>query len=378
MKYKRTRCPSRNEILLIVTSLLLIVWGLLNIIFFALSTDAFHGVFTVNTENIAHFQNVVSATAGSLFTLVGFVLLFLTFQSQRNQYRVQQFESRLFELIKYHRDNVSDMTHHYYEEDGQREDIQGRDVFVLLMREFNSTYKYVCINLLKCKYEEDSKNKGKIKIDSDTQKLAIKISYAIFYLGLSKESQDTTVNQILKILERNKKKAVDKESKLDDEKQKLIDELLNDNVIERFVSKMSFHFKGTMYIGGHQSKLGFLLRHIYRTFKYIDSQEWLRDNQKQEYAAMVRAQISTYEQDLFFFDSIAGLNLTGKEKEVEEAAESENRRMLETYSIVRNISEDLLCEMKDPHEYFNLDYEHWERKSRKAPKTNNFILSGRR
>ncbi|WP_418494676.1 putative phage abortive infection protein [Coprobacter sp.] len=46
-----------------------------------------------------------------------------------------------------------------------------------------------------------------------------------------------------------------------------------------------------VFYGGHQSKLGYYFRHIYRTIKYIDECPYLDFQQKKSYAKMYRAQL---------------------------------------------------------------------------------------
>jgi hypothetical protein len=90
-----------------VAELLLVVGGLTfaNLIFIA---KAFRGSNTIDPENAARLGSFVGGYVGSLFALVGVVLLIATLKAQRLASSQQNFETKYFELLKMHRDNVAE------------------------------------------------------------------------------------------------------------------------------------------------------------------------------------------------------------------------------------------------------------------------------
>lgn len=71
-------------------------------------------------------------------------------------------------------------------------------------------------------------------------------------------------------------------------------------------------------------------RNLYRIFKYIDTTDLINDDERYEYACIVRSQLSDYELIMLFFN---GLSDNGKEK---------FKPLIEKYAILKNIRHDLL------------------------------------
>ena len=105
-KYQTYKKPSwwkRNiiEILTIFGGLIAI-----NLIFFA---DAYTETNTVNPDTAGQLGDFVGGYIGTIFALVGVVLLYSTLKNQRVTTSVEKFETKYFELIKMHRDNVAEI-----------------------------------------------------------------------------------------------------------------------------------------------------------------------------------------------------------------------------------------------------------------------------
>ena len=71
-------------------------------------------------------------------------------------------------------------------------------------------------------------------------------------------------------------------------------------------------------------------RHLYRIFKYVDTTDLISDEERYEYACIVRSQLSDYELIILFFN---GLSDNGKEK---------FKPLIEKYAILKNMRPDLL------------------------------------
>lgn len=71
-------------------------------------------------------------------------------------------------------------------------------------------------------------------------------------------------------------------------------------------------------------------RHLYHIFKYIDTTNLINDEERYDYACIIRSQLSDYELIMLFFN---GLSDNGKEK---------FKPLIEKYAILKNMRSDLL------------------------------------
>lgn len=98
----------------------------MNLIFIA---RAFRETGIVDRAAAGQFGDFVGGYVGTLFALIGVVLLFGTLRNQRSAAQHQNFENKYFELLKLHRENVAEL---------QLQQASGRRLFVLLIRELRS------------------------------------------------------------------------------------------------------------------------------------------------------------------------------------------------------------------------------------------------
>lgn len=89
---------------------------------------------------------------------------------------------------------------------------------------------------------------------------------------------------------------------------------------------------------GHQSRLGHYYRHLFQVVTYINEQssKILSYKEKYQYIKTLRAQLSTQEQLLFFWNSISDLGLAW---ERDPEIDSENEKLITKYNLVKNIPE---------------------------------------
>ena len=76
-------------------------------------------------------------------------------------------------------------------------------------------------------------------------------------------------------------------------------------------------------------------RHLYRIFKYVDTSSLIAENERYEYAAIIRAQLANYELIIMFYNC---LSLNGCEK---------FKPLIEKYSTFNNLRKDLLVNQDD-------------------------------
>jgi len=114
--------------------------------------------------------------------------------------------------------------------------------------------------------------------------------------------------------------------------------------LDRFLTERKYAYdelkkaRPYKFYGGHQFKLGHYYRHLFQTVKYINEQTIFDYCEKYEFAKTLRAQLSTPEQYLLFFNS---LSITGREWEYSKIQSSPNENvnchLITKYNLIKNI-----------------------------------------
>lgn len=90
-----------------------------------------------------------------------------------------------------------------------------------------------------------------------------------------------------------------------------------------------------MMIVIRQTYFDHYFRHLYTIIKFVDNADFLSFDEKYKYTSMVRATLSRYELIWLFYN---GISSVGKLK---------FKRLIEQYSLLKNIREDLLTLSKE-------------------------------
>lgn len=189
---------------------------------------------------------------------------------QKKSNEIAAFENRFFKFIDYHRENVSTMKYR----DPKTKEIrywEGNQVFTVIYYEIKDLLEQYM------KFKPVPNNS-----DTTRKAKAIDFVYQCVFWGSGVHS--------LPIL---KKAFNDSEFK---------------NII--FIGKTAEYStleKPNVYYSGHARRLGHYFRNLYRAVKYVDEQKFLTEKQKYEYVTILRAQMSVYEQAVFFYNSISAL-----------------------------------------------------------------------
>ena len=86
-------------------------------------------------------------------------------------------------------------------------------------------------------------------------------------------------------------------------------------------------------------------RHLYRIFKYVDSTELIEDNERYDYACIVRSQLSDYELVMLFYNCLTS---NGRAK---------FKPLIEKYAIFNNLREELLANAEHKELYAETAYD---------------------
>ena len=249
---------------------------------------------------------------GTLTPIIAWLAALLTFAAFWVQYQAnllirhnsikEQIEGRFFELLKIHitnRDNI----------------INNDKDFIYLLEEFNE---------LTFSFEAASKKYNDFLTDEEIRK----ISYDIFFYGAFNKTStgNLSFQHISSILRKHLEKYA---SEIGNEFQKT---LVNKYRIPE--DELMKKYKG------HQNTLGHYFRHLFQTVKFINNQppHILNYREKYQYIKTLRAQMSTSEQILFFYNSLSDL---GRKWEFEKNLNI-NDMLITKYNLIKNIPVDII------------------------------------
>jgi len=292
----------RVEILIVACGLVFI-----NLIFIP---KAFRQSDTVSAEAAAQLGSFVGGYVGSIFLLISVVLLFATLRSQRRMSEMQNFETKYFELIKMHRDNVAEI---------QVGKAAGRKLFVLLVRELRSVLEVV----------RTVAARSRVTL---TQRQALQIAYYCLFFGVGPNSSRMLTISL---------------SGFDPALINAIEHELNQKDTKlRVRNEKNF---GYIPFEGHQSRLGHYYRHLFQMIRYVDLQTI--DIDKYEFVKTIRAQLSTHEQALLLVNSLTPIGENWWKMD-----------LIVRYKLVQNLPRDFFDRLSelDLSEFFKPGYFEWE------------------
>jgi len=322
----------------------------------------------INTEVWSHFGSFIGA-----------FLLAATLLFQIRSFRRQQIEAKFYEMVKYYRENISEMRYRnpfYYEKDGRKVDeeyVTGRRVIKTIFEQYKVALKHVDEQLFSnsqvisnCNFTYPNENYP--SVDNPEVNLINKekwnkfhihsnLAYLITFWGtphdITKELDNRLSDAANEWIESDSsiiKNIIESARKLiavyecNDDPANYSGSLKNK---KRTIIKCGENSGKLKFFGGHQYHLAHYFRHFYRSVKYIDNQPlWLMsEHEKKEYIGLLRAQMSNYEQALLFINSISSLG--------ENWEYSGDVDLISKYDLIRNLPEYFipLPKEKDEEEF---------------------------
>ena len=242
----------------------------------------------------------------------------------------QTFETTFFHMLELHKQNVQEIN---------VQGIKGRDSMVMLIDTLNKLYYSVYQGLDEIK---KSKGEGKEELVSayeivknwkqeNQNDFSIKYAYGLFFYGETfhlsyiKESDSRIVENGVTYYK-------------------------GDQIVENYGK-----FVGNVYkLQGFSSVLGHYYRHIYQTVCFVDSQDDLTDEVKYSYVKMLRAQLSDYEQVLFYYNAMSSMGYPWIQ------ANDNELPLIIKYRMIKNIPHFIRYIYNDPRVEFKSDIEKWE------------------
>lgn len=292
-------------------ALTLSISGLGLIVYFLFLEPEFNDwSFIVKSDLAAKFGDFIGGFIGSLFSLAGVLLLFETLNNQKLAFQHQQFESKFFELLTIYRQNVQEMEHIPPGKDV----VRGRKVFVELKKQFGELLEQI-----------KSLNEA-LGANVPIRDL-VNITFIIHFIGVGESTKE------------------------------IVDNFLNkyEQTHPKFIEKVIFNFSFDNYKGkkldGHQSRLGHYYRHLYQMVTFIDKIDYLSPDEKYFYVKTLRAQMSTFELAIFFFNSLSDFGRPWR---------TGDPNLIMKYKIIKNIPTGFTFGV-NPKDFYPMVYEEEER-----------------
>jgi hypothetical protein len=398
--YKESTSDKKRLIEIIVVSVLILIIFLIKIVF---------NGFWIWGGNLAfaetgQFGDFVGGVIGTFFSGAGFYFLYVTLLEQRiaidgqkNAFEKERFEAKFFDLIKLHRENVSEFKFEGKILDEDRiqwnnNTYENKAVFNAIYNQFvqcNNELKHLFKGAKRTYNPEYLKKISHLNLDNNRLNLLAKIDvcYSIIFYGVSSEGsiilykkfrhkyKEKFINDILryislkpasdeKILKkwillsnkssRGKKLLVvneifDRRKKIIDDTNSKYDEITND-----------YHNKYIKYYGGHQFRLGHYYRHLYQTVKYVNNSD-MTYKEKYNYVKILRAQLSTYEQMTLFLNSLSSMGYIWElEPEIDNDLTKYSKKdfeLITKYNLIKNIPGEEIFGIPFRLFYPNVEYE---------------------
>lgn len=380
-----------------ILSVTFVIIGLITLVYFLgkSSIDGYSVWITSSTnyEITGQFGDFVGGVIGTLFALSGTFLIFLTFQEQANANKRSAFEAVFFEMIRLHRENVSELRYRKFNS-SNNEQYENRQVMRIIFQDFIECYREVS-KFSNSKNPSDyimPKHLAKLqkiissnKIKANPIELAkIDIAYCMVFYGLGEEGEMALRNLFLKkynpdyyykllyfIKLKPKKTNIERFENWENVRDldlENLHELLNELYKNRnhpdvttnlsYAAKnLKMHLSYEKYYGGHQFRLGHYFRHLYQSYKYLESSPFLDDKRRYSYGKMLRAQLSTYEQALLLVNSISSLGMKWElTPELSNDGKSYSR-LITKYNLIKNLPGKQLFGIRYKNYYPNVTYE---------------------
>lgn len=238
--------------------------------------------------------------------------------NQNRQNKIQQFESQFYEMLKLHRENVTEMKINGYdfEESGDtlkrvEKTTEGRKLFVVMKKEFE------CILQL---YKELNNN----ILDKSGFEKCYKLFFGGFDEYKKKYPYEAVLIEKLKEVRRNHESPI-KQS------------ITTNKARKEYSTTVQLYFNHKPF-SGHSQRLGHYFRHLYLTVKSIVHNDIdFNYDEKMRYLRILRAQLSNHEQIILFYNWLG---------EYGRNWENETNPFFTEYCMIRNLLFDNLFDDK--------------------------------
>jgi hypothetical protein len=254
----------------------------------------------------------------------------------------ETFENRYYELLKLHRTNIEDLR--------LGKDYKNRQVFHWLFVEYKFTFESI-LNLIYT--NQDNMNSSYCGFEpTDYDKIAL-IAYVLYYWGVGPISSKMIIPQLKDlcsiafaedcISHLNMHKGFYKKKVSISENANSKTKAVDFNLVFSYDGKKKeerYKFR-YMPFDGHAQRLGHYYRHLFLIVKFVAEYniEIINDGKKYDYLKILRAQLSSYEQLLLYYNSLSSM---GK------AWNDQPNNFIAKFRLIKNIPIPLTSFAHDP------------------------------
>jgi len=243
-----------------------------------------------------------------IFTFFSAILLFLIFKHNTDTSAKSAFESKFFEMIKYHRENVNECLYLTPDSD-KKKYYKGKMVFIKIHLEIETLIEEIRPYFNSNKPEIFYKSKKELNLDLENKLIKnrridinefnlFNIAYLVVFFGVTKRglailekllSNKYNINFYQPILQSCVKKPVKYT------KYYKMWEVDKPGWILKYKKEKKVQPKYIKYYGGHQIRLGHYFRHLFQSVNYVNRIDLskFKYRNRYEYVKLLRAQLST-------------------------------------------------------------------------------------
>ncbi|MFT6834266.1 MAG: hypothetical protein ACJA0H_000294 [Francisellaceae bacterium] len=269
-------------------------FGLLAIAIFVLYTSQFTGGLSESHTVWGEFGSFFGGILSPIVSVLAFVGLLYSMEQTKSQFKQQSEESSFYSLLNFYQAKVSQTAY---------ENVTGFDAFKVISNKFLISYKERCFRLAKNKIKNDPSNlphfsyhllseviqkRSSASLDSDIGKALV-----VEYFNLS-DDKNELFKSLFDVNPSNK------------ERDLLI--AIGDTLVRQMPSEQRLDIIGQIYsefYHDHGHILGHYFRHFYYTLAHADS-----STKNDNYAKILRAQMSRYELNLLYYNALSDYTST--------------------------------------------------------------------
>ncbi|MDR1005715.1 MAG: putative phage abortive infection protein [Bacteroidales bacterium] len=274
-------------------------------------------------DTLGGIMNPFIGIASIIVMFLAFYMQYKANEIQKRQFKINQFESQFFEMLKTHKENIAEISvepFHYWENDIKTTQIiSGRRALDYIIEEINIAYH---IN------KAITQNENRFESAS-----CLGEAYSFVWNGIENKRLDKKYpeNLLEFLIEyRNPKKLT------------LVEKLAS----EEYGILASYKPRKVDFIpfDGHSSSLGLYYRHLFQTVKYVVSKDFLTYEEKRNYLRILRASMSNEEQALLFYNWLSGYGAKWEDKD---------NHFLTDFRMIHNVKPEMIIEDFDLESIFS-------------------------
>lgn len=334
-------------------------------------------LFTIHKFTMAsggYSKNINPEVWAQFGSFIAPVLLVTTLAFQFISFKRQQIENKFFEMVKYYRENVSEIAFDDpFSKSSEKSKVQGRQSFVKMFHQFLLA-KNIISSISKAEEWKTENLLISEENKENEEKLIAEVAFQFVYWGVSKSNSADCKSNLKKYIIPEKINQIFNHLKLFPVnysalyQRPIVSEIFkifNDSELDPTETQSHlYNFKNEInifnqthtgyikFFGGHQYHLGHYFRHLYQTVRFIDQQPCylISKKEKYEYIKTLRAQMSNYEQAIFFLNSLTPMGVKWHIKK--------QGSLISKYNLIKNIPQNFIPGLNPKQIYPDVNFEY--------------------